>query len=125
MSQRMLSVNTIGQPCEGKLHARLDVAGNGNMVRHAPFLDPTQGFNSDAQRCAGGCADETAEWCDEEPDKHSIPDVECKNITKQAQSMSGCYRDFSDFTSIPSKKSGFKGGGSPLSMGFVLQLLVP
>lgn len=33
-------MKTIGKPCEGELHARFKVAGDGN-VDNAPPLDPT------------------------------------------------------------------------------------
>jgi len=42
-------MKTIGKPCEGELHARFEVAGDGN-VNNAPSLDPTR-TRPDSGKC--------------------------------------------------------------------------
>ncbi len=42
-------MKTIGKPCEGELHARFEVAGDGN-VDNAPSLDPTR-TRPDSGKC--------------------------------------------------------------------------
>lgn len=54
-------MKTIGKPCEGELHARFEVAGDGN-VDNAPSLDPTRIRPVESKGVKGDLESEGSFW---------------------------------------------------------------